>query len=160
MASPIQRNTWDNVVIVTRDGTTDQTWDGRVKNLVYNVDSMAWEAATGGSTGGVSSEVAVTNFPASQAVTSSAATAATSNVSASTSATSVLAVNASRKGAHFYNDSSADCYLKFGSGASSTSFTLKMAAYSYAAMELPIYTGAITAAWASATGALRVTELT
>lgn len=50
----ISRNTWDNVVVVTRDGTDDQTWDGKVKNLVYDVGSMGWVAETqaGGGGGG------------------------------------------------------------------------------------------------------------
>lgn len=53
MSSPIARDTWDNSVIVTRDGTTDATWDGRVKNLVYNTVSMAWEAQTSGGSSGL-----------------------------------------------------------------------------------------------------------
>lgn len=44
--SQVSRNTWDNVVLVTRDGATDQTWDGKIKNLVYDVDSMSWIAQT------------------------------------------------------------------------------------------------------------------
>lgn len=47
MSSTVQRNTWDNAVIVTRDGATDSTWDGRVKNLVYDPDTMEWVADTG-----------------------------------------------------------------------------------------------------------------
>lgn len=50
--SPIVRNTWDNNVIVTRDGNTDSTWDGKVKNLVYDTDLMEWVAMTPSSGGG------------------------------------------------------------------------------------------------------------
>lgn len=48
----ISRNAWDNVVVVVRDGETDQTWDGKVKNLIYDVDTMAWIAQTASSGGG------------------------------------------------------------------------------------------------------------
>lgn len=48
----ISRNAWDNVVIVVRDGETDQTWDGKVKNLIYDVDSMAWIAQEASASGG------------------------------------------------------------------------------------------------------------
>lgn len=48
----ISRNTWDNVVIVTRDGTDDQTWDGKVKNLIYDVGTLSWIAETASSGGG------------------------------------------------------------------------------------------------------------
>lgn len=90
------------------------------------------------------------------------ATGAKSNVSAATSSTSILASNSSRRGAVFYNDSTAILYLDLSGGtASSTSFSIAMAGGSY--FELPdgkrgVYTGAITGIWASATGAVRVTE--
>lgn len=44
--SPVERNTWDNNVVVTRDGSTDATWDGKVKMLVYDTGSMTWIAYT------------------------------------------------------------------------------------------------------------------
>lgn len=64
-----------------------------------------------------------------------------------------------RRGFTAYNDSDAVCYLKLGTGASATSFTVAMAASSY--YESPYeYQGAASAVWASAgDGALRVTEL-
>lgn len=62
----VSRNTWDNVVLVTRDGSTDSTWDGKVKNLIYDVDTMAWIAQEA-SSGGVASSVTVTNLPANPA---------------------------------------------------------------------------------------------
>lgn len=41
-----QRSAFSNVVIVTEYGDGDSTWDGKVKNLVYDVGSMAWVAET------------------------------------------------------------------------------------------------------------------
>lgn len=89
------------------------------------------------------------------------ATATRSNVVAAVSDTSLLASNASRKGAIFYNDSTAILYLAYGSGAATTSsYSVQIPAQGY--FELPpqpIYTGAIRGIWSSATGNARITEL-
>lgn len=91
-----------------------------------------------------------------------ASTATLSNVSASASSVTVLAANSSRLGAQGYNESSAVCYLKFGSAASTTSYTIQIPANTawYLDGSSMIYTGIITAVWSSATGTMRVTELT
>jgi hypothetical protein len=82
-----------------------------------------------------------------------------SSVAASTSSVSLLAANTARRGATIYNDSTADLYLKLGASASTTSFTIKLAAGDY--YEVPFgYTGAVTGIWSSATGNARITELT
>lgn len=88
-----------------------------------------------------------------------------SNVGASATEVTVLAANLLRKGASIHNDSTAICYLKMGTGASTTSFTVKLQADDH--YELPrwglghdVYRGVITALWASATGSARVTEYT
>lgn len=84
-----------------------------------------------------------------------------SSVSASASNVTLLSANTNRKGAIFYNDSTAICYLKFGTTASSTSFTIKMSAGSTMIIDSnPIYRGRVDAIWESATGAMRITELT
>lgn len=105
----------------------------------------------GDSTNGM--DVDVTRLPKS-------ATAALSNVNASVSDVSLLASNANRLGATFYNDSPAVCYLKLGTGAaSSTSFTVKLEQDDY--YEVPAnFTGEVRGIWTAATGAMRVTELT
>jgi hypothetical protein len=92
---------------------------------------------------------------------SKSATATLSNVSGSASSVTLLASNTSRLGATIHNDSTADLYLKFGSTASSTSYTVKLTAQ--ALYEVPgpyIYNGIITGIWSSATGSARITELT
>lgn len=94
-----------------------------------------------------------------QVVTSKAATSTLSNVSGSATNVTILASNTSRLGAVVYNDSTAILYLKFGSTASTTSFTYKM--QPDATVEVPFgYTGVIEGLWSSATGSARVTELT
>ena len=86
-------------------------------------------------------------------------TATLSNVSGSATSVTLLSANAARRGAAIYNDSSAVLYVKFGTTASSSSFTVKMQPDEY--YEVPgVYAGRIDGIWASATGAARVTELT
>lgn len=88
-------------------------------------------------------------------------TATLANISGATSSTTLQASNSARKGWSIHNDSSAILYVKFGSAASSTSYTVKLIADAY--YELPttsVYTGIITGIWTSATGSARVTELT
>lgn len=91
-------------------------------------------------------------------------TATLTNVSSSASNVTLLAANSLRQMACFYNDSTQVCYLKFGATATSSSYTVQLAASAY--YELPmcngraVYTGKIDGIWASANGAMRVTELT
>ena len=87
-------------------------------------------------------------------------TSAVTSVAGSASSVSLLASNASRKGATFYNDSTAILYLKLGATASTSSYTVQLVAGAY--YELPFvktYTGAIDGIWASANGNVRITEL-
>lgn len=92
-------------------------------------------------------------------VVQKAPTATLTNVNSSATNVTVLAANTARIGAQFYNDSTAILYLKFGTTATTTSFTVPLATATY--YELPGgYTGNIDGIWASANGAVRVTELT
>lgn len=86
------------------------------------------------------------------------ATATPSNVASSTSSTALFASNPAARSRNVYNDSTAVLYLKFGTGASSTSYTVQLpAAWNYEFPQ-PLYTGAVEGAWASANGNARVTE--
>lgn len=88
------------------------------------------------------------------------ATSAVNPVSSSATSVMLLAANAARKGAAIHNDANKPCYLKLGTTASTSSFTVKMAAGDY--YEVPAcYTGRIDAIWdASPTGNALVTEIT
>jgi hypothetical protein len=88
-----------------------------------------------------------------------AGTSTLSNVSDTASSTTLLAANTSRLGASIQNDSTAILYVKFGTTASTSSFTVKMDAGDY--YEVPFgYSGRIDGIWASdASGAARMTEL-
>lgn len=95
----------------------------------------------------------------------SPSTGAITSVNDAAADTTILASNANRKGATFFNDSTAVLYLALASvTASVTVYTVKIAAGGY--YELPVnkggvYTGVVKGIWdADASGAVRVTELT
>lgn len=87
-------------------------------------------------------------------------TAVVTSVNDSNVNQTLLAANVNRRGASVYNDSDQILYLKMGTVASTTSFTVKMAAQSY--YEVPFgYSGQIDGIWAAdSTGAARITEFT
>lgn len=105
-------------------------------------------------------QLRATAVPVSGTVTATppaSATANHTNVSSATSATTVLASNPNRKGATVYQDGSGTGYLKLGSGASATSYTIEMVSKSY--YEVPFgYTGIITCLWTSTASTHRVVE--
>jgi hypothetical protein len=87
-------------------------------------------------------------------------TSSVTSVASSATTVSLLASNTARKMATFYNDSTAILYLKLGATASTSSYTLQIAAGGYYELPFPCYTGAIDGIWASANGNARITELT
>jgi hypothetical protein len=87
-------------------------------------------------------------------------TSAVTSVPAATSATSLLAANTARKQAAFYNDSTANLYLKLGASVTTTSFTVKLGAGGYYELPRSGYTGVVNGIWDAANGAARITELT
>jgi hypothetical protein len=82
-------------------------------------------------------------------------------VDASDSNTNLLGVNADRRDAILYNDSTAKARVKYGSVATATDFTFILDAGQAVALSSfgVVYTGAIDAIWESAAGAMQVTEL-
>ena len=91
---------------------------------------------------------------------SKAATATVTPVPSAVTATTLLAANAARLGAAFFNDSTALLYLKWGAAPSTASYTVKVAAGQY--YELPgpfVYSGIVTGVWAAANGNVLTTEV-
>jgi len=131
----------------------------RVK-ISLGLDGSAADWRLGVTTSANAAPVVLASDQAAVPVTSTRpATATLSNVAASVTSVTVLASNAARYGATVQNDSSAILYLKFGAAASTTSYTVQMAANSY--YEVPFgYTGILAGLWVSATGSARVTEIT
>ena len=89
-----------------------------------------------------------------------AVTPTTTLIPSSTTPGTLLAANAARLGASFYNDSTVPLLLKWGTGASITSYTLKVMAGQYYELPGPIvYSGIITGQWLSVSGQCLITEV-
>ncbi len=88
------------------------------------------------------------------------ATATLTNVAGSATSVSILTSNTARKGMAVYNDSSSAMYLAYASSSSTTTYTVKIPANNLFEMPVtPVYTGAMSALWDTATGNARITEL-
>ena len=86
---------------------------------------------------------------------------AVTSVNGSASNVSLLVSNTLRKAAYFFNDSTSVAFVKLGTTASATSYTVRMVPLSFVTIDLdPAYTGEVDCIWATANGAMRVTELT
>jgi len=89
------------------------------------------------------------------------ATATRTSVGGSVTDVSLLAANAARKGAFFFNESTATLYLAYGAAATLTSYTVQLPPGSFFEMPpQPIFTGAVRGIWNVANGNVRITELT
>ena len=85
-------------------------------------------------------------------------TPTTANVATSTSNATLSAADVTLGGRAIANDSAAILYVKFGATASSTSYTVAMAAGAY--YEVPFwYRGRIDGILSTGTGSARVTEV-
>jgi len=81
------------------------------------------------------------------------------NVSSSATSVAVFAEAAGvTNGRAVFNDSTAVLYLKFGTTASTTSYTVQVAAGGFYEFPLPVYAGEVDGIWSSATGSARVTS--
>ena len=86
-------------------------------------------------------------------------TTAVSRINASISSVRLLEINSNRRMAFFFNDSTSAMYLKMGITASTTDFSVKIAAGGYLELPQPSYDGIIDAIWDAANGAAQVTEV-
>lgn len=82
------------------------------------------------------------------------------SIASSILAVTLLAQNGNRRSVIIYNDSEANLFVKFGSGASLISFTVRIPANSSAEFAYPVFTGIITGIWDAANGDARITEVT
>lgn len=87
--------------------------------------------------------------------------ATTATVAASTSAVTLIAHQPNGVSARtIFNDSAADLYVKFGTAATTSDFTVKIPGGGYYEVPGPgPYGGIITGVWSSATGNARVAEV-
>jgi hypothetical protein len=143
---------------------SDGAADGYLASILANQTNGSQQVVVDGYV-----DVAVSNFPPVQSVSGvgtfsvqevSAPIAASTNVSASISSVILLSSNSSRLGATVWNDSTtATLYLKLGTTASDTSYTVQVFPSGY--YEVPFgYTGEIDGIWSAAVGAARISELT
>ena len=105
------------------------------------------------------------NLKANELLSSDGATV--TSLTADDEVQTALVANNSRHGGALYNDTDKCAYVKFGAGASTSSFTVRLAKKDADGIggflnlgALRVYRGAITVIWESSpTGALRITEL-
>jgi hypothetical protein len=79
-------------------------------------------------------------------------------VTSSASNTPLLAASGRRQQVLLFNESTSVLYIKYGAGASATSYTTQVPAGGYWEMPKPIYRGQIDGIWASANGFAQITE--
>lgn len=130
----------------------DQTGDNNDVDIINGVGADAVNIQDGGNS------ITVDGTVSTNQITSGTATL--SNVAGSAASVTILASNASRKMAMIQNDSASSLYLKFGTTASISSYTVLMVSNSYYELPNPVYTGRLDGIWLVATGNARVTELT
>lgn len=100
----------------------------------------------------ISGSVSVSNFPGAETIQ-----ATVTNTSVGTSAVTILAANATRRGIIITNESGT-LFVKFGSGASSTSYTYRLVANTTVDLDTR-YPGVISAVKVSGTTPVLSTEL-
>lgn len=87
-------------------------------------------------------------------------TATLTNVSGSATSVALFAANPKANSRTIFNDSASVLYVKFGTTASATSFTVKLEPNDYFEFpDTPFYTGVVHGIWTTATGTARVTQV-
>lgn len=127
----------------------DDLADGTVELTAFQ--GGAWTVDISGS------NVSNTGTFAVQNTETRPATPTLANVTMTGSSVTLQASNTARRNLMIFNDSGVTVYVKLGSAASSSSFTVKMADQGYYELPTPVYTGIVTALGAS--GSVRVTEV-
>lgn len=142
-------NTLAEIASKEHDGSTSPVFVKKVGTYGWDVSGLTWSKLL----------VDTAGLLRVAAIDGTVSLASLSNVTSSATTVSLLASNASRKKALFFNDSTSALYIKYGATASTSSFTVKLLAGGYFEMPSPVYTGAIDGIWDSANGAVRITEL-
>jgi hypothetical protein len=155
----------DNVAVSAGSGTSIATDDvggvhyQKVKLILGAENAADGPVDQGQQTMAASLPVVLASDQTAVSIARANATTATlANVSASASSVTLQASNTSRKALVVVNDSTVLLYVKYGSTASTTSYSYRLEAGE--TLREDLYTGIVTGIWASATGAARMTELT
>ena len=132
----------------TKAATVQKTINGKVRDAIVVVNS------DGSNIGGD------TDSEGRISVRQIAPTATVTSVNDTNVSTTLLSANTDRVGASIYNDSTVDLYIKLGTIASTTDFTVILVPDAYFEV-FGGYTGRIDGIWSSnASGSARITELT
>lgn len=149
----------NNDVTVTGTVTATQSGTWNINNVAGTI-SLPTGAATETSVAAVAATASGSNLRVTMAnplpTTSSAAMV--TSVAASASSVQLLASNDARRGFAIFNDSGASCYIRFGTTASTTTFTVRLDGNAFFESGATIYTGRIDAIWSTASGSARITE--
>jgi hypothetical protein len=131
-----------------------------VQNTAANLNAAVVGTGVAGTpAGGVLTVQGASGATALPVTNQKAATSSLSNVPGSATSVTLLAANANRLGATIYNDSSSTLYVKYGTTASNSSFTIRLLAQAYHEVVFD-YIGRIDGIWNASTGNARITELT
>lgn len=86
--------------------------------------------------------------------------ASVSNVASSATVVDIAVANEFRTQLTIFNDSTANLYLKLGSAATTSSYSIKISAGGYFELAggTTVYSGLVTGIWDAVNGAARVTE--
>jgi hypothetical protein len=85
--------------------------------------------------------------------------ASVTSVASSASNVTLFAANANARGRTIFNESTAVLFVKFGTTASATSYTVQMATNTYFTFpDNVLYAGRVDGIWAAANGSARLTE--
>jgi len=148
--------------VTANQGTSP--WVTSVSGTVAVTQSTSpWIVAGGGTAGtpasGVVTVQGISGMTALQVVTNKATTSSVTSVASSATNVTLLSANPNRLFASIYNSSSKTVYIKLGTTASSSSFSIFLMPNSY--WEVPVdWTGQIDAIWTAANGNALITELT
>ena len=138
------------------DRVSQVSQNGKYTLAVFGSDgAMYVDPGTGGRVGIINSAgwivYTIDSRPTGTAVTTIASTVGTVVLSA---------LNVNRRTFSAYNRSVNPLFLKLGSGAKTTDFTLMMVGSGYYEMARPIYNGQFTGVWGTADGVALITETT
>lgn len=157
-ALPAGDNNIGNVDVVAMPTVTVQATNLDIRDLSSASDSVTIvPSGTQTVSGTVTANAGTGTFTTKE---TRSGTGTVTSVNDTASSTTLLASNANRLGASILNDSTSTLYIKTGTTASATDYTVKLYQDDY--WEVPFgYTGRIDGIWSSdASGAARITEYT
>lgn len=91
-------------------------------------------------------------------VATAADNATVSRVASSATVVTIKAANSGRRTLSVFNESTAILYLKHGSTATTTDYTVQIGAGAFYELPQPCWRGILTGLWAAANGAAQVSE--